>query len=147
MCWGLALCGNDDGRPLFATPGRAAAVGPALVRQLCLAGSAPALARRGAAPAVAMLCRAVGDDVAWKPLHFGILVHTRDGRPAVRAAAVGTLGLGFRVVGDEFLVMLFEALGILSELLEDPDSGVGRAARALLRDVEEMSGEKLEAFM
>ena len=119
----------------------------ALVRQLSLAGSAPALARRGAAPAVAMLCRAVGDDVAWKPLHFGVLMHTRDGRPAVRAAAVETLGLCFRVVGDEFLVMLPEALGFLSELLEDPDGGVERAARALLRDVEEMSGEKLEAFM
>ena len=47
-------------------------VGPALVRQLSLAGSAPALARRGAAPAVAMLCHAVGDDVALKPLYFGV---------------------------------------------------------------------------
>jgi U3 small nucleolar RNA-associated protein 10 len=148
LCRGLALCfEHDDGRPLFATPGRAAAVGPALVRQLSLAGSAPALARRGAAPAVAMLCRAVGDDVAWKPLHFGVLVHTRDGRPAVRAAAVETLGLCFRVVGDGFLVILPEALGFLSELLEDPDGGAECAARALLKDVEEMSGEKPEAFM
>ena len=37
------------------------------------------------------------------------------------------------------------ALGFLSELLEDPDGGVERAARALLRSVEEISGEKPEA--
>ena len=103
-------------------------MGPAPVRQLSLTGSAPALARRGAAPAVAMLCRAVGDDVAWKPLHFGILMHMRDGRPAVRAAAVETLGPCFRVVGGEFLVMLPEALGFLSELLEDPEGGLERVS-------------------
>jgi len=76
---------------------------------------------------MAMLCRAVGDDVAWKPLHFGILMHTRDGRPAVPAAAAETLGMCFRVVGDEFLVMLPGALGFLSAFLEGPDGGVERA--------------------
>ena len=138
---GLALCfEQDDSRPPFATPGRAAALGSAPVRQLSSTGSAPALARRGAAPAVAMLYRAVGDDVAWKPLNFGIPMHTRDGRPAVRAAAMGTLGLCFRVVGGEFLVMLPEALGFLSELLEDPHGGLERAAWVLLKDVVKMRG-------
>ena len=45
----------------------------------------------------------------------------------MRAAAVGALGLCFRLVGDGFLVMLFEALNFPSELLEDPH-GAGWSA-------------------
>ena len=57
-------------------------------------------------------------------------------------AHAGRAPRGAGRVGDEFLVMLPEALGFLSALLEDPDGGVERAARALLKDVEEMSEEK-----
>ena len=63
-------------------------------------------------------------------------------------AAVGALGMCFRVFAKEFVVVLPEAPGFLSSvLLEDPYGGLERAARALLKDVEEMSGEKLKAFM
>ena len=62
-------------------------------------------------------------------------MRTWGGRPAVRAVAVGALGSCFRLVGDEFLVMIFEALNFLSELLEDPHGRLERAARALLKDV------------
>ena len=63
------------------------------------------------------------------------------------AAAVEAQGLCFRVVGDELLVMLPEALGFFSELLEDPEGRLERAAWAIFKDLEEISGGKLGVFM
>lgn len=50
-------------------------------------------------------------------------------------------------VGEEYLLLLPECLPFLSELLEDDSADVIAATGELIRYIEELSGEKLDAFL
>ena len=50
-------------------------------------------------------------------------------------------------VGEEYLLLLPECLPFLSELLEDDAADVITATGELIRYIEELSGEKLDAFL
>jgi len=53
----------------------------------------------------------------------------------------------FQEVGEEYLLLLPECLPFLSELLEDDAADVTAAAGELIRYIEELSGEKLDAYL
>ena len=50
-------------------------------------------------------------------------------------------------VGEEYLLLLPECLPFLSELLEDDASDVTAQTGELIRYIEELSGEKLDAYL
>lgn len=98
-------------------------------------------------PALTGLAVAVGKDLLWKPLNHKVLLAMRDKRKAVRMAAVKTLHALFSEVGEEYLLLLPECLPFLSELMEDDTREVTSLAAAAIRFMEELSGEKLEAYL
>lgn len=50
-------------------------------------------------------------------------------------------------VGEEYLLLLPECLPFLSELLEDDAADVTSQTGELIRYIEELSGEKLDAYL
>lgn len=50
-------------------------------------------------------------------------------------------------MGEEYLLLLPECLPFLSELLEDDASDVTSQTGELIRYIEELSGEKLDAYL
>ena len=54
---------------------------------------------------------------------------------------------GFEQVGEEYLILLPECLPFLSELLEDDFEDVATLAGEVVRFVEELSGEELDAYL
>jgi U3 small nucleolar RNA-associated protein 10 len=50
-------------------------------------------------------------------------------------------------VGDEYLMLLPECLPFLSELMEDSHRDVVAAASDTIKFIEELSGEKLDAYL
>jgi len=50
-------------------------------------------------------------------------------------------------IGEEFLLLLPECLPFLSELLEDDNSEVTEVTAALVRYIEELSGESLDQWL
>lgn len=50
-------------------------------------------------------------------------------------------------LSEEYLVLLPETLPFLAELLEDAELAVESAAAALVRRLEELSGESLEQYL
>ena len=83
----------------------------------------------------------------WKPLNTAILMHTRDVRPRVRAAALRAATALFDEGGAEALALMPETLPFLSEAQHDEDADVEAAVRALLALLEERSGEDLQEYL
>lgn len=93
------------------------------------------------------LAQAVGKDLLWKPLNHKVLMLTRDSKKAVRVAAVKVLHRLFSEVGEDYLILLPECIPFLSELMEDANRDVVAATAEAIRFIEELSGEKLDAYM
>jgi U3 small nucleolar RNA-associated protein 10 len=83
----------------------------------------------------------------WKPLVSALMLHGRSQSAAVRRAAVYVFEQLFVSIGDNLLVILPELLPWISELLEDGDVGVERNVQKLVKIIEKLSGESLDATL
>ena len=50
-------------------------------------------------------------------------------------------------LGEEYVMLLPEAMPFLAEVLEDPELHIQNETRALLRSLEELTGESLEEYL
>ena len=109
-------------------------------------------AAAAAAGALVALGLAGGSDAAWKPLNHALLIAARGAGGGARGARAKLLALGAvsRLVAalrEEWLVLVPEVLPFLAELVEDGEAAVEAAAQGLLAQLEEVSGEKLDAYL
>ena len=65
----------------------------------------------------------------------------------MRLAGLNACAALFSEAREEGLVLLPETLPFLSETLSDPDAGVAAASHALLKQLEDMSGENLQEYL
>eukprot|EP01040_Poterioochromonas_malhamensis_P003538 gene3538-3779_t len=93
------------------------------------------------------LCVSVSRDLLWKPLNYQLLLQTRNNLSIVRKTAILIIGKLFQEVGDEYLHLLPECIQFISELLEDSNSDVVAATRETINIIEDLSGEKLDAYL
>jgi U3 small nucleolar RNA-associated protein 10 len=98
-------------------------------------------------PALTALALAVGRDIHWKPLNHKILLLARDPCEAVRLASLSALHRLFTEVGEEYLMLLPECIPFLSELMEDDSAAVTSQAHEVVRCIESLSGESLDAYL
>jgi U3 small nucleolar RNA-associated protein 10 len=98
-------------------------------------------------PCLTALATAVTKDVLWKPLNHKLLMLTRDKRRHVKVAAIRTLQQLFIEVGEEYLILMPECLPFVSELLESDNQDVLNATVDLVKDIESLSGEKLDQYL
>jgi U3 small nucleolar RNA-associated protein 10 len=92
------------------------------------------------------LAAAAGDARARRVSHEALMA-TRSSDLRVRLLALAAVAGVAAALGDEFLPLLPEALPFLAESLEDPDQVVEARAAAVLRGLEELSGESLEQYL
>ena len=50
-------------------------------------------------------------------------------------------------LGEEYVILLPEAMPFLAELLEDPELSIQNGTRVLLRKLEEITGEDLDEYL
>ena len=98
-------------------------------------------------PCFTALAIAVGRDTLWKPMNHAILMLTRDKKKVVRVVCVKALHKLFSVVGVALHILLPESLPFLSELLEDSNPAVSAATAALVRYIEDVSGESMDTYL
>lgn len=98
-------------------------------------------------PAVGTLVAALGDDMLWKRLNHDLLMLTRDSRARVRLAGVWGSSEVFGQGREDALVLLPETIPFLAEAMEDGDAEVEQQTNALVRRLEELSGESLQEFL
>ncbi|PNH06163.1 hypothetical protein TSOC_007476 [Tetrabaena socialis] len=103
----------------------------------------------GAASVGCLLAMAVAanSDALWKPLNHAALMLTRSGSPRTRALALEVAAQLVERLREEYLVLLPETLPFMSELLEDGDAGVAERVRQVVKQLEEISGEKLDEYL
>ena len=99
------------------------------------------------APCLGALVAATGRDVFWKPLCHRIFLATRGKTVHQRRAALACISTCFAAAGEDILVLLPEALPYLSELMEDNDADVEKAAHLMVHQLEELSGESLQSYL
>ena len=75
------------------------------------------------------------------------MLHGRSPSAGVRRASVYLFEQLFVSIGDNLLVILPELLPWISELLEDADVGVERNVHRLVKIIEKLSGESLDATL
>jgi hypothetical protein len=100
-----------------------------------------------AIPAVSQLAMTIADSTVWKPLNHAVLFLTRHTLARVRAAALRCLLAFASASGGEFLSLLPETLPYISERLEDDSREVEALCHALLRKLEDLSGESLQEYL
>lgn len=98
-------------------------------------------------PCMTALVVAVGKDTLWKPLNHFVLMTTRNKKKSVRMMALHALRALFAEAGEEYLLLLPECLPFFAELLEDDDSEVTALTAAVIRELEELSGENLDSYL
>lgn len=100
------------------------------------------------AECVANLAWAAKSDLLWKPLHYAVLMKSRDADcAAVRLASLKIVEKCYTVIGDEFLAMLPESIPFLAELMEDNDAEVEQTCHKVIKQIEEISGESLDQYL
>ena len=72
---------------------------------------------------------------------------TRDDDSRIRRRALQVLVDLVERLGEEYTVLLPEAMPFLAELLEDPELEIQNTTKLLLKKLEEVSGESLEDYM
>ena len=72
---------------------------------------------------------------------------TRKPTPAVRFAALRITQELFKTLGEDFMLMLPESIPFLSELMEDESEDVEALCQQLMKELEEISGEKLDEYL
>jgi len=75
------------------------------------------------------------------------MLHGRSPSSGVRRASVYLFEQLFVSIGDNLLVILPELLPWISELMEDADVGVERNVHRLVKIIEKLSGESLDATL
>lgn len=98
-------------------------------------------------PSMLALAARLGGDLLWKPLVSGLMEHGRHPSAPVRQASCFILEHIFKHIGESFLVVLPELLPWISELLEDGEPKVERAVQKLVKIIEDLSGESLDAAL
>ena len=88
-----------------------------------------------------------GSDVLWKQLNSSVLMCTRSDKPRARRLALNTLAFLVDRLKEEYLVLLPETLPFLAEVLEDTDAENVGNAQALVKKLEEVSGEDLAQYL
>lgn len=81
------------------------------------------------------------------PPSLQVLFLTRDKHSRVRLAALRTLSEFALCAGDEFLSLLPETLPFLSELMEDDVAEVVTLCHAVIRKLEDLSGESMQEYL
>ena len=96
-----------------------------------------------------ILCDAkqVRNEKAWRQINRNVLMQTRKPSPAVRFAALRVTQELFKTLGEDFMMMLPESIPFLSELMEDESEEVEALCQRLMKQLEEMSGEKLDEYL
>jgi U3 small nucleolar RNA-associated protein 10 len=89
----------------------------------------------------------VGSEKIWRQLNRNLLMKTRDTNPRVRFAALRIVQELFKTIGEDFLMMLPESIPFLSELMEDENDEVERLTQKVTKELEEMSGEKMDEYL
>ena len=74
-------------------------------------------------------------------------MRTRSKRLRARKLALEIVAKVVEHVGEEYVVLLPETIPFLSELLEDVDEDVVRRTQALVKRLEELSGEDLSQYL
>lgn len=102
---------------------------------------------KAAVACLTQLAVTAGNDAYWKPLNHQALM-------ATRSASIRTRCLGLEVVAqmverlrEEYLVLLPETIPFLAELLEDTEVAVEARAQEVVKQLEEVSGEKLDQYL
>ena len=98
------------------------------------------------APCLVQMAITVHDDQMWKPLHHAILRRTRSDVAMVRKAALSVVHQLFNRLGESYMVMLPETVPYLAELMEDDNSEVEALCQRVIKDIEVLSGESLQAY-
>lgn len=83
----------------------------------------------------------------WKPLNHSILLLSRHASPHVRWASVRLVSALCARVGLPWLGLLPETLPFVAELMEDERVEVERACQALIKQIEQLSGESMENYL
>ncbi|XP_064487187.1 HEAT repeat-containing protein 1-like [Ornithodoros turicata] len=90
---------------------------------------------------------AVGcDDAARKEYHQKLLVKMRSSSAKVRYAALQVFRETVRKLGDDYLVLLPEAVPFLAELMEDDSTEVEQLCQEVILEVEQILGEPLMKY-
>jgi len=98
-------------------------------------------------PTLVQMALRMGNYLQWKPLVHALLLHGRSSLSAVRRASAYVLQALLSGVGDNMLVVLPELLPWIAEMLEDADVGVVRNVQKLVKTIEKLSGESLDATL
>lgn len=72
---------------------------------------------------------------------------TRSDEPIERRRALEVIFQLVGRLGEEYVLLLPEAMPFLAELLEDPELHIQNGTRALLRNLEETTGENLGDYL
>jgi U3 small nucleolar RNA-associated protein 10 len=72
---------------------------------------------------------------------------TRSDEPIERRRALEVILQLVGRLGEEYVILLPEAMPFLAELLEDPELHIQNGTRALLRKLEEITGENLDDYL
>ncbi|KAK2080669.1 hypothetical protein QBZ16_000523 [Prototheca wickerhamii] len=107
----------------------------------------PSALQTAAGGALVQLAASCGRDPVSKSLHHAVLLLTRERRARTRVAAIRTVTALAEALGEEYLVLLPEALPFIAELLEDGDREVEAAAQSLFKQLEQASGEDLGQYL
>ncbi|KAL6765337.1 NUC211 domain-containing protein [Haematococcus lacustris] len=93
------------------------------------------------------LAVAANSDEHWKPLNRQVLMTTRSGSPRSCCLALEVVAHLVERLREEYLVLLPETIPFLSELLAHPEVAVESRAQDVMRQLEEVSGEKLDQYL
>lgn len=72
---------------------------------------------------------------------------TRDDDSRIRKRALEVVNGLVQNLGEEYIVLLPEAMPFLAELLEDPELDIQNATKILLKKLEDVSGENLDEYL
>jgi U3 small nucleolar RNA-associated protein 10 len=83
----------------------------------------------------------------WHGLNSAVLLRTRSKAAPVRLSAVRVVAGWFERIGAPFAVMIPETVPFLAEIMDDSDAAVERAAHALAKTIETVTGESVDELL
>ena len=88
-----------------------------------------------------------GHDDWWQQFNHEVLVQSRSPVKDVKLAAIHVIRECFERMSQEYLPLLPDVIPFLSDLLEDEDAEVEKAAQDLRVQLESISGEELTNYL
>ena len=86
-------------------------------------------------------------DSMWKKLHHQAILLGRSDAPLSRWLALNVVSQCYERVGEELLILVPETLPFLAELMEDDNSEVEELCHRVIKEIEDLSGEKLDEYL